>query len=339
MNKKERLTAIFNKEQVDRPSISAWRHFIDQEHDARSLANAMINFQNKFDWDYIKINPRATIYGEIWGNKYDYKNYDGVVATVSSYVIQKPEDLKNILPIEASSSIIQEQAKVVELIKNEYRDTVPVFQTLFSPLAILGYLTGYRTLASNRKASRTDNSIPMLLEQHGELVHQALKNITKTMITYVQEMQHKQVDGFFYSVMGLAREGYLTEQEYQEFCEPYDLEILEAMKDSWKILHTCGPEANPQYFATYPLDAIHWADQAKGNPKVYELTKQKAVPMGGVDELLFSSNNLDMILRQVQEVVYNLKETPFMLAPGCGVSPTVTDETLHAFRQSVEIEK
>ena len=59
MNKRERVDAAVRGQPVDRPPISAWRHFVDQESNAADLARAMLAWYRDYDWDFLKVNPRV----------------------------------------------------------------------------------------------------------------------------------------------------------------------------------------------------------------------------------------------------------------------------------------
>ena len=61
---RERTMAAVHGQLVDRPAISMWRHFFSQETTAEELAEAMLGFQRRFDWDHMKLNIRANIHTE-----------------------------------------------------------------------------------------------------------------------------------------------------------------------------------------------------------------------------------------------------------------------------------
>ena len=52
--------------------MSLWRHFYECERTAEDLAGAMLAFHKKYDWDWMKVNPRASYHVEGWGVKTDY---------------------------------------------------------------------------------------------------------------------------------------------------------------------------------------------------------------------------------------------------------------------------
>ena len=57
--KKERFEAVLNHELADRPPVSARRHFTENEHSGADLfVETMLKWQNTYDWDYVKLQPR-----------------------------------------------------------------------------------------------------------------------------------------------------------------------------------------------------------------------------------------------------------------------------------------
>lgn len=83
MDEKERFEAVLNHELADRPPVSAWRHFTENEHSGADLfVETMLKWQNTYDWDYVKLQPRASYYEEAWGGQFDYNDYEGVLPKV-----------------------------------------------------------------------------------------------------------------------------------------------------------------------------------------------------------------------------------------------------------------
>src|SRR5919198_4235177 len=72
MNKQQRMDAALRNQPVDRPPVSLWRHFYECERTAEDLAGAMLAFHKKYDWDWMKVNPRASYHVEGWGVKAHY---------------------------------------------------------------------------------------------------------------------------------------------------------------------------------------------------------------------------------------------------------------------------
>ena len=52
------------------PPVSAWWHDFPREWSADGIAEATLEAYRKYDWDFVKVNPRACYYAEDWGAKY-----------------------------------------------------------------------------------------------------------------------------------------------------------------------------------------------------------------------------------------------------------------------------
>ncbi len=59
MTKLERVLAAVRGEQLDRVPISFWGHDYLREWSAEGLASAMLERHFNYDWDWMKVNPRA----------------------------------------------------------------------------------------------------------------------------------------------------------------------------------------------------------------------------------------------------------------------------------------
>jgi len=337
--KRKRLESIINGKLADRPPISAWRHFTKQENNPTDLAKVLVEFQRKYDWDFMKINPKAVYYHEAWGNEYDYSVYNDVVPTRIKHVIHDAEDLKKINELPGNEGVFAEQLETIKLIKQEMRDEVPLFMTIFCPIGVLLNLCGEKSLGRYRKANREDSLLIKLLKKDREGVHKALTAISRTLARYAAATIKAGADGVFYAALGMAREGWMTYKEWEEFAKPYDLIVLEELKSSLTILHTCGIYGNPQRFVDYPINVIHWAQSATGCPSILDSKKWigDKIPMGGVDERLFGTDASETINKVASECLKTNSGIPFILSPDCSVSIRTSDEELRAFRSVVDI--
>ena len=303
--KRQRIESIINGELADRPPVSAWRHFTNSEQNSKDLAKAMIAFQLKHDWDFMKINPRAVYYPEVWGNEYDFSIYNDVQPKLIKNIVNNVEDLRKIDERPGDEGVLGEQLEAVKLIKQELRDEVPLFQTIFTPIGVLLNLCGEQALGRYRKSFREDSLLIKLFKEDREGVHKALTAITRTLSKYASLTIKSGADGVFYAALGMAREGYMTYEEWEEFVKPYDLIVLEELKSSLTILHTCGIYSNPQRFVDYPINILHWAETAPGNPSIADSIEWigKKVAMGGLDERLFGTGAEEEISRSAKKSI------------------------------------
>ena len=333
-NKMDRFSAIFSGEKADRPMISGWRHFIDKEQTAEDLAEITISFTKKFDWDWVKINPRAVYYAEAWGNEYDFNDYRTVFPKLIHNRIKEAKDVWEIEKIKAAGSPpFAEQLEAVEKIRKGLPDT-PLLQTVFSPLTVLLFLMGQSgVINEDVYGMKRPLSVKELFSEERSGVHHALHAVALTLADYVEELFKKGVDGIFYAVTGTAHPQLFTEAAFNEFSRPYDLIVLEAAKNGKNILHTCNVHSQADRFNDYPINGISWDTEAHGNPGLNgNLTHTK---VGGVDHKLFGKNDLDSIRAQAAKALKIMKDQPFSLAPNCSIPITVGDEALRIFRETI----
>jgi uroporphyrinogen decarboxylase len=330
--------ATVKGEIADRPPVSAWRHFPGKETSAVELARAMLDFHARFDWDFIKVNPRAVYYHEAWGNEYDYSRYNDIMPTRTRTAIADKKDLWSIGEVPGTAGPFAEQLEALRLIKQGSVSDIPIFQTIFTPIGILANLCGLRSLGRYREAPRAESALIKLMAEEPAGVHSALRAIARTLATYAAAVLETGVDGVFYAALGMARTGYFTRAEWEEFVRPYDLMVLEPLKAGTTLLHTCGIYGNPEWFVDWPIDVLHWAESATGNPGLKDSASWigDKIPMGGVDERLFGTGAADEIARRARATIETMKGRPFVLAPDCSVSINTRDDELAAFRGAVE---
>lgn len=338
--KKERIDAVLSGKRADRVPVSAWRHFTEDEHSgADRWAKSMLKFQEKYDWDFIKLQPRASLFCEAWGQTYDYDNYgSNVVAPCTKHLFDYDTletDLNKINVLNDSEVFNDAVAGVKQVIAA--MPDVPVIQTIFCPGAIFEMFFGALPSGRYRATSRV-GGIVEAITRYPEKTAQAMQNITDSLIIYAQKLKEVGTYGVFYSSAALARDGYLTLQEWQEYVKKYDLQIIEALKPMKIMLHTCGINANPERFADYPIDILHWADSANGNPKLNSASEwlPNAIPAGGCDERVFGQGKVAEIKALTKTTLERMGNKPFILCPDCSLSIKSTNEELKAFRNSVE---
>ncbi|MDR0415919.1 MAG: hypothetical protein LBH76_01120 [Propionibacteriaceae bacterium] len=338
---RDRFAAVVAGTPADRPPIAAWRHFIDQEHGAEALARATVGFAERWDWDWVKINPRATYYAEAWGKRYDESDYRDVVPRQISQPITTPADLGRVGRLDARTiPAFREQLEAARLIKAGLPDR-PILETVFSPLAVVLELAGLGAFAPTSAYGHVYGSsepltLPRLLAEDRSGLHQALRAVAETLADYVNLLLSPAVglDGVFYALLGTAQSGLLDAAAFAELSRPYDEIVLAAAAGSVRLLHTCGPKSHPEWFASYPVDGINWDQQAEGNPGFNAPFPRLAV--GGVSHQLIANGAPAEVAAQTRQAVAAAQGRPFLLTPGCAIPVNVPDANLAAFRDAVE---
>lgn len=333
-SKQDRFKAILSGEKADRPIVSGWRHFIDQEQTADDLAKATISFTNRYDWDFVKINPRATYLAEAWGNQYDFNDYDNVFPRQVTTVVPTAANLWELEVKKAEEApSLKEHLDAVKQIRQGLPDT-PLIQTIFSPLTVLLFIVG-RSAYVTKTVFGIEHPVTLdsLFKEHRAAAHHALHVISLTLVDYVQKLEKAGADGLFYAVTGTAHPALLDEGMFDELSRPYDSIVLESARYGKNILHTCGAYAQPEKFNDYVIDGISWDTVAEGNAGLE--ANVKATKVGGVDHGLFARNDIAQIKQQAKNALSYMKDKPFILAPNCAIPLNVSDEALEQFKNTI----
>jgi uroporphyrinogen decarboxylase len=328
---KERLERLLSDLDIDRPAISAWRHFYDNELTAEDLADMMLGFQQKFDWDFMKINPRACYHVEDWGVSFNYSGVadeksEGNWRPVQEYAAVKTEDdwLK-IKPLEPEVGCFGEQLKAVDLIKKGLDGKLDFVQTVFSPLSIAADLT------------KSENIFKEFMES-GINLEPALESITFTLEKYVARLLQIGVSGIFFATTQWATRDNISEEQYLQYGKPYDLRVLKtAGKAKFNILHVCKQFNMLTLFKDYPVDIINWSKHEPGNMDFSQADKIfSQVFLGGMDHIqtLVEGSPRDVIT-QLEDALADAGDHPLIIGPGCSLKPGTPYENLQVMRDSV----
>ncbi|HVP37126.1 MAG TPA: uroporphyrinogen decarboxylase family protein, partial [Terriglobales bacterium] len=202
---KERVRAVLKGEMPDRVPISMWRHFYEKESTADGLAEAMISFQRKYDWDFIKVNPRASYHIEGWGAKVAFNHGPRRKTEVIEYPIKKTEDWKIFESLKFSKKALNEQPRALKLIKKELKDDIFLVHTIFTPLSIAGDLVP------------EEKDLVQAMKENPQMIHSALRVITEIFSDFAVECLNAGADGIFFATTEWATKDILTEEEYLEF--------------------------------------------------------------------------------------------------------------------------
>lgn len=326
MNKKERVDAALRGDPVDRLPASVWGHDFEREWSAQSLAEAMVENFTRYDWDYMKVNPRASYHVEGWGVKVRPSGEKYKAPIIEDTPVKSASDWRRLRPLEPDQGVLGEQLYALRLINHSIGYEAYFVQTIFCPLGVAKYLVGNKA-----------EPVLQTIREDRAAMHAALRVISETFINYAIACFEEGASGIFYATSGWAAEGLLTPDQYREFGEQYDQEILDVIKGRGKfnILHNCGTHIYFDLLASYPVHAINWAATLEGNPDLLEGKKRsgKAV-MGGISEkTTLKSGTPDQVGEEVEKALEMTGGRHFLLAPGCSIPPETPPENLEAIRR------
>lgn len=340
LTKRDRVEAALQGASLDRVPVSAWHHFIPEERAADTLADISLRFFHTFDWDWLKVNPRATYYTEAWGNQFDMNDYRGVRPRFVAGPVAGAADLERVQPVSPTAGPFDEHLRLLKLIKGGIGDAHFV-QTIFSPLSVLGDLVERPTPGVTGDAAHQARyaGLRQMLQENPEGVHAALQAITQTLAGYAAACLDAGASGVFFAIVKLARAGVLTQEEYTTFGRPYDLQVLEAVQGApFNVLHLCGPHAYFDLVADYPTHAINWATVGQENPSLAEgQGRTRMAVIGGVDEDgVLQHGRPEEVASAARRALAETNGERVLLAPGCATAVNVAAENLRALRLATE---
>ncbi len=323
MNKRERVDAALRGEAVDRVPISFWGHDYMREWTPEGLAAAMLDNYRTFDWDYMKVNPRASYHVEDWGATLERTTDPNHGHTFRSWPVNVASDWRRLRPLEPDKGVLAEQMNALRQIRDGLHGEAYFIQTVFSPLSVAKYLVG------NRPGPVVDS-----IHDHPDDLRAALDVITETFARYARACLDLGASGIFFATTGWAAAGQLSEDEYRAFGTEYDLRVLDAVagRAPFNVLHNCGDHIYFELLADYPVEAISWASTLPGNPSLArgkELTR-KAV-MGGVGEKTTLPNgSTEQVAAEVRQAIGETSGRRVLVAPGCSIPSNTPKENLAA---------
>jgi uroporphyrinogen decarboxylase len=251
-----------------------------------------------------------------------------------------PADITGITPVDVSTGVFGAYLDSLHSIV-EGVNGAPVIQTVFSPLSVLQLLVARPSRHSQDETNQAGiDTLKDLIAESPALVHHALTAITETLSDFSRASLVSGVDGIFFAVTRLARDGILTRKEFEEFGKPYDLTVLGAVQDArFNVFHLCGPKAYFGLTAEYPVAAVSWAAVGQGNPSVAEARHYTARALiGGSDESgTLRTGSPQLVAAEATAAIKASGGKKFLLSPGCAVEPGTPRANLRALRHATEV--
>ncbi len=323
MDKRERVRAAIGGEKVDRSPVALWRHFPVDDQRPEDLAAATLEFQNLYDWDFVKVTPASSFCLKDWGADDEWRGDPEGTRDYVRRVITRPEDWAALKPLDPRAGHLGHQLRALELIRDGLAGKTPFIQTIFSPLSQARNLVG------------ADN-LPVHLRRHPAALKAALAVITETTLRFLDAAKHTGIDGIFYAVQ-LATPRIFSEAEYGEFGEPYDWQVLEAARDLWlNVAHLHGEDVMFSLGSRYPAQVINWHDR-ETPPSLAEGQKVfSGAVCGGLRQwAAMVLGTPEQVRTEARQAIEATGGRRFILGTGCVTPITAPRANLRAAREVV----
>lgn len=327
MTHRKRMEICLSGNITDRPPVALWRHFPVDDQKPETLASAITNFQNTYDFDFIKVTPASSYCIKDWGVTDIWRGNPEGTRDYQEPVIKNFEDWEKLKVLNPRYGHLGQMLDCLKLLIKEYSQTTPIIQTIFSPLSQAKNLIG-------------KDSFLFHLRANPEAVKKGLEIITQTTLAFMEELKKIGIDGIFYAVQH-AQYNILSIAEFQTFGRNCDLQILEAAKSFWlNVGHIHGENIMFDQVKDYPVQVLNWHDR-QTSPSLSEAQNQfNGIVCGGLkqwDTMVLGTP--ESVLQEAKDAIDQTSGKRFILGTGCVVPVTAPYGNILAARRAVEMQK
>jgi uroporphyrinogen decarboxylase len=323
MTKQERLRAALVGQPVDRVPVAFWRHWPIDDQEPEALARATLDYQRRFDWDFMKVTPSHTYCVDDYGAMHAYQGRAVGDRDHVERVVKRIEDWDRIQPLDVRQGAYARQLRCLRMVLDQREPNTPVLQTLFNPITMARFLA--------------DDAYVVHLRRDPERVQRALAALTETCAAFARAAIAEGADGIFLSTMAAAYE-VLSPDEHRRFAEPGDLDVLRAAAGGWlNLLHLHGQQPMIREIAKYPVQGLSWHDRTAG-PSLADTAKLfPGALVAGIEQFtLLHFGTPAEVEAQVRDAIAQTGGRRLIVAAGCTYPLTAPDCNLMAARQAVE---
>ena len=321
---RSRLECVLSGQKPDRTPVSLWRHFPVDDQDPLTLAASIVRFQERFDFDFVKITPASTYCIKDWGVRDEWEGNPEGTRRITKYAILSSDDWQKLKPLDPCKGFLGDQLRCVERIRKSLPEDTPIIQTIFSPLSQAKNLVGRENIIAH-------------LRMYPNQLASALQVITENTQRFIEECIKRKIDGIFYAVQH-AQHNLLTVNEFERFGVKYDFEVLEAIKPLWfNIGHIHGENIMFDLLADYPVQVLNWHDLETPPNLEKGKTKFPGVVCGGMKqwETLAYGSPAD-VAKEAREAIRLTRGNRFILGTGCVTPIIAPDANIFSARMAVE---
>jgi uroporphyrinogen decarboxylase len=306
LNKIERVLNALKGAEVDRPPFGFWYHFGLQHMPGPKHAEAEIDFFRAYDLDFLKVM-----------NDYPYPLPEGTEA------LQSQAGWKAVEPIDPMAECWAEQLSAISMIKEKVGGEALFIETIFSPWTTARRLARTGTLTEPR-------------ERYPEVLLSALDHIATSLAGYAREAVARGASGIFLSVSA-ATDDVMTKEEYATWGRPFDLKILEAVRDApFNVLHIHGKRVHFDSMLDYPVSAVNWSHSTTAPTLRDGRARAGKTVMGGIDETRADRVSAPEMREQVEGALSEVGHRGLIITPGCSVPTDTPERNLRAIKAAVE---
>jgi len=284
---------------------SFWGHFYRAEQKWETLLEATVDFQKKYRWDFVKINPSSTFFVEDWGNRYEKS--DEHRSRMVEHAVRNTGDLASLSRLDPDFGLRGEHLRLIKGLAAELPDT-PLIMTLFNPLSYARRLCG------------TSENLLTMIEDSPEKVEKGLGTICESIADYGAACLEAGCHGFFYATTEWGSLDLMSREEYARYSASSDIRILSSLREKslFLMLHVCQSNNRLIDLLDYPVDSFSWDWRDSTNPSFDAIRARTAkILTGGISHtLLEDPANWETVKKEAENFKRSCGDKA-ILAPGC----------------------
>lgn len=324
LSKRERLEKTIAGEATDRVPVALWRHWPGDDQRPMDLVQACLDFQKRWDFDFIKITPASSYALIDYGVQDRWEgNIEGTRQNTRR-AVETSLDWTKLRQLDPRKGGLGQQVQTVELMSEAIKGDVPFLQTVFSPLAQAKNIAGEAAMIEHMRTAP-------------ERFKEGLEVITDNILRFLDAMRKTNLAGIFYAVQH-ASHSRLSRAEYAEFGRPYDLQILQALQPHWwfNMMHLHGDTPMFDLVSDYPVQAINWHDQETAPDLATGKTEFNGAVCGGIGRWEAYRQTPLMLREQASQAMQATEHNRFILSTGCVIMTNTPISNIRAIREVVE---
>jgi uroporphyrinogen decarboxylase len=315
---RERIAAAIRGERVRPLPVAFWHHFPQADSNPVTFAEATVAFYRQFDVDLVKLMPTGMYPVMDYGVAVRPSDDDLGTTVYFSGPIAHPDAWDALPAVSPERGVLGDQVAMAGHVRAALGPDVPIIQTIFSPLTMAAKLAG--------------GTLRGALLEDEDALRRVLARLAADVVAFGDACLDIGVDGFFFATQ-LANAPSLPRDVYARLGEPYDLEILEALRPrAWlQVLHLHGQEPFFELADRYPVDVVNWEDRETRPTLRGALQQTSRCLLGGVvrGAALATASEAE-ITAQVADAAAQTEGQRVIVGAGCVVSVTTPDENLQA---------
>lgn len=248
MRKRDRLESVIAGAPVDRLPVSLWRHFPGDDQRSADLARSIINYQQEYDWDFVRVLPSSNFLVVDHGIQDAWLGDRRGKRDIQKFIIQRSLDWTAIRPLSPERGALAQQIECLSLLRSAFGgDDIPVMQTIYSPMTQAAQIAGCAQLLRDMRL-RPDR------------LRSGLNVLTESTLRFLEAIRPNPSIAGIFMVTRMASHELMAASEYKSMAMPFNRAILDFIQPDWWLNGVQVQGSSPMFdlFASAPVQFLSW---------------------------------------------------------------------------------